>query len=106
MDANTKRAEEVARDFVNEVKKHISVNKAVLYGSYAKGNYDNGSDLDIAIFSENFNNKRFVDATAFLFAFARKYKEICIEPVGFSDMDLKNGSPFIKEIISSGKEIQ
>ena len=37
MDANFEKVEGIAKDFVNEVKKHISVNKAVIYGSYAKG---------------------------------------------------------------------
>jgi predicted nucleotidyltransferase len=105
VDANFEKVEGIAKDFVNEVKKHISVNKAVIYGSYAKGHYNSKSDLDIAIFSESFKNKRFVDVTAFLFSVARKYKEVCIEPVGFADTDLKSGNPFIKEIISSGIEI-
>lgn len=53
MDANFEKVEGIAKDFVNEVKKHISVNKAVIYGSYAKGHYNSKSDLDIAIFSES-----------------------------------------------------
>jgi predicted nucleotidyltransferase len=105
MDPNAKRAEEIAKDFVNDLKNHISINKAVLFGSYAKGTFSRDSDLDIAIFSEDFKNKRFVDVTAFLFTFARKYKEVCIEPVGFSDIDLVDDNPFIKEIINTGKEI-
>lgn len=106
MDAKVKRAEEVARDFIKDVEKKISVNKAVLYGSYAKGDCDDKSDLDIAVFSEDFNHLSFVDATSLLFTYARKYKEVCIEPVGFSDSDLYNDNPFVKEIIRSGKEIK
>jgi len=90
---------------VKEVKKHVRVNKAFLYGSYAKGTYDQGSDLDIAIFSESFKDKKFVEVTAFLFSLARRYKEICIEPVGFSDIDMISDNPFIKEIIDTGKDI-
>lgn len=106
MDDNAKRAEEIARNYVNEVKRHILVNKAVLYGSYARGTFDKESDLDIAIFSESFKNQKFVDIATFLFSLARKYKEICIEPVGFSNIDLIDDNPFIKEIINTGKEIQ
>ncbi|MDN5276656.1 MAG: uncharacterized protein PWR01_621 [Clostridiales bacterium] len=105
MDEGVKRAEAIARDYVNELKKHINVDKAVIYGSYAKGTYNRYSDLDIAIFSKNFNNKKSVDVTTFLLSFARKYKEICIEPVGFSDADLADDNPFIKEIINTGKDI-
>ncbi|NSW91701.1 MAG: nucleotidyltransferase domain-containing protein [Firmicutes bacterium] len=105
MDDILKKVEEIARDYVKEVKKHVRVNKAFLYGSYAKGTYDEGSDLDIAIFSESFKDKKFVEVTAFLFSLARRYKEICIEPVGFSDIDMISDNPFIKEIIDTGKDI-
>ena len=105
MDEITQKVEEIAREYVNEVKKHVSVNKAFLYGSYAKGTYNEGSDLDIAIFSEAFTNKKFVEVTAFLLSLARRYKQICIEPVGFSNLDIIDDNPFIKEIINTGKEI-
>lgn len=105
MDEITQKVEEIAREYVNEVKKHVSVNKAFLYGSYAKRTYNQGSDLDIAIFSEDFTNKKFVEVTAFLLSLARRYKQICIEPVGFSNLDIVDDNPFIKEIINTGKEI-
>ena len=105
MDDIIQKVEEIARDYVKEVKKHVNVNKAFLYGSYVKGTYDENSDLDIAIFSESFKDKKFVEVTAFLFSLARKYKEICIEPVGFSNVDIISNNPFIKEIINTGKEI-
>ena len=34
-------------------KNHSSIVKAVLYGSRAKGNYRNGSDIDITLIGEN-----------------------------------------------------
>ena len=61
--------------------------------------------MDVAIFSESFNNMRFVDATAFLFGIARKYKEICLEPVGFPISALHEGNPFVHEILETGREI-
>jgi predicted nucleotidyltransferase len=105
LDEITQKVEEIAREYVNDVKKHINVSKAFLYGSYAKETYNNGSDLDIAIFSEAFNDKKFVEVTMFLLSLARKYKQICIEPVGFSNLDIINENPFVKEIINTGKEI-
>ena len=105
MDEITQKIEKIAREYVDDVKKHIIVNKAFLYGSYARGTYNSGSDLDIAIFSETFTNKKFVDVTMFLLSLTRKYKQICIEPVGFSNLDLIDDNPFVKEIINTGKEI-
>lgn len=37
---------------INLLKKHEEVEKAVVFGSRAKGTYKNGSDLDIALFGK------------------------------------------------------
>ena len=40
-------------DKINSVfKKYPQVEKAVLYGSRAKGNYKNGSDIDLALYGK------------------------------------------------------
>ena len=36
-------------------KNHSSVVKAILYGSRAKGNYRNGSDIDLTLTGNNLN---------------------------------------------------
>jgi len=36
-------------------KKHTEVEKAILYGSRAKGNYRPGSDIDLTLFGEQLN---------------------------------------------------
>jgi len=36
--------------------RHPAVEKAVLYGSRAKGNYQNGSDIDLTLFGEGLND--------------------------------------------------
>jgi predicted nucleotidyltransferase len=105
MDAISEKVNGILEDYVRELQKHIHIDKAILYGSYAKGNYNEYSDVDIAIFSESFKDKRFVEITSFLFGLARKYKDICIEPVGFSVSDLQDNNPFVKEIINTGREI-
>ena len=79
--------------------------KPFLYGSYAKGNYSEYSDVDVAIFSEGFKDKNMIEINSFLFSIARKYKEVCIEPIGFQNSDLHTGNPFVKEIVNTGKEI-
>jgi predicted nucleotidyltransferase len=81
------------------------VERAILYGSYAKGNYNQYSDIDVAIFSEGFRGKSSIEINTFLFSLARKYKEVCIEPIGFFGSDLQEDNPFIKEIVATGKEI-
>ena len=96
----------IVNAYISDVSKKIKIDKVYLYGSYAKGNYNEYSDLDIAIFSDSFKGQSFVDAVAFLLLLARKYKDICIEPVAFTTSDLQDNNPFVKEICATGKEIK
>lgn len=41
-------------EYINALKKEIPVERAVLYGSYAKGNAKKDSDIDLAIISSTF----------------------------------------------------
>lgn len=105
MDANSQKVNDIIKNYLSDLQRHITVNKAILYGSYAKGNYNEYSDVDIAIFSNSFGNQNSIEINSFLFSLARKYKEVCIEPIGFNLSDLNEDNPFIKEIMNSGKEI-
>ena len=40
----------ITTDYINKLKQQIPVEKAILFGSYAKGTYTNESDVDIAGF--------------------------------------------------------
>jgi len=95
----------IIKEYISDVNKHVKIDRAFLFGSYAKGNYSHHSDLDIAIFSDSFKGQSFVDAVSFLFSLARKYKDVCIEPVAFTASEIREDNPFVKEIISTGKEI-
>ena len=44
----------IITDYINKLKQQIPVEKVVLFGSYAKGNYTKDSDIDLAIFSPFF----------------------------------------------------
>lgn len=92
-------------DYINDVQQHVSISKAVLFGSYAKGNHNKDSDVDLAIFSKNFRQMTSVEVNSFLFSLARKYKNVCIEPIGFDEEHLHMDNPFVKEILSTGKEL-
>jgi len=95
----------IVNNYISDVGKHIKIDKVYLYGSYAKGNNTEYSDLDIAIFSDEFKNQSFIDSATFLFSIARKYKEICIEPIAFTTSDLNDDNPFVNDILTTGKEI-
>ncbi|MBU4304328.1 MAG: nucleotidyltransferase domain-containing protein [Candidatus Omnitrophica bacterium] len=50
-----REAVELIRNFLKD--RHITVDKIIVFGSYAKGNYTKDSDLDIAIVSCDFDGK-------------------------------------------------
>lgn len=102
----SEKINQIIKDYLSDLEKHVKIDKAFLFGSYAKGDYNEHSDLDIAIFSDNFKGQSFVDAVSFLFSLARKYKDVCIEPVAFTALDLQEDNPFVKDIIITGKEIK
>jgi predicted nucleotidyltransferase len=45
--------DDVVKKIINVFSKYPQIEKAVLYGSRAKGNYKNGSDIDLTLFGEN-----------------------------------------------------
>jgi predicted nucleotidyltransferase len=88
------------------VKQVMPIDKAVLYGSYAKGNASEWSDVDICFFSKDFKGKRDVDIIIDLLGMARKYNpDICFEPNVFLTSDIENDNPFVKEVLRTGREI-
>jgi predicted nucleotidyltransferase len=61
------------------IKNIYSVKKIILYGSYAKGNINKYSDIDIGVIIENKGNLNRVDVTSNLFHYSRKI-DVNIEP--------------------------
>jgi len=54
-EATVKQAAELIKNILKD--RNITVDKIVVFGSYAKGNYTKDSDLDIAVISRDFNEK-------------------------------------------------
>ena len=77
-----------------------------LYGSYARGNPGEDSDVDVCFFSEAFAARRTLDVLTELFYLKIKYdKDVVIEPNAFPSSELFNDNPFVKEVLRTGKEI-
>lgn len=94
----------IVHAFVDKIRQQIPVKKAILFGSYAKGSSDPGSDVDLAIFSEYFEGKTRVEGITFLLINAMEYK-IDLEPVAFTDREYEEQLGIVAEIISTGIEI-
>jgi len=98
--------EDVVRQYVADVRQTMPIDKAVLFGSYAKGTATEHSDVDICFFSEDFKDKFSVDIVTDLMGIARKYYRFCcLEPRVFPTSEIERGNPFVKEVLSTGREI-
>ena len=97
---------DITKNYVNEVRYIYPVDKAILYGSYAKGTADkHHSDIDICFFLENYAGKERMDILMELLRIKRKFKDAYFEPTIFPTSELENDNPFVKEIIRTGIEI-
>jgi len=92
--------------YAAHVRSVMPVSKVYLFGSYAKGNATEHSDVDICFFLDSFGDKKRVDILKELLKLTAGYDEIGIEPVVLPASELSNGNPFAMEIINTGIEIK
>lgn len=87
-------------------EKGITIDKIVLYGSYAKGRQRRDSDIDVAVVSRDFGKDR-IEEGMFLFRIAGEI-DPRIEPVPISVKSYKNDTwvPLIYEIRTKGIELK
>jgi len=93
------------REFISELKREIPIQKAVLFGSYANGNYTKDSDVDLAIFSDYFEGIPRIDGIKFLLSHARKYSRMDFQPIPFTYRDYVERDGFAAEVLKEGVEI-
>ncbi len=72
--------------------------KAILFGSYAKGNPNNESDIDLAVWDCKFQGIRSIDMIPILPLF-RKFPQLEVHFFNPNDPD-----PFEEEIVNTGIE--
>ena len=104
MVTDIKEVNRIAHLFAEDVKQVMPFEKAVLFGSYAKGYALKSSDVDICFFME-YNGKQRVEIITELLRIGGKYPDVAFEPLVFESSELQNGNPFVREIISTGIEL-
>jgi uncharacterized protein len=85
-------------------KKNIGLNKAFLFGSYAKNNQHAESDIDIALILDHLDDANKFDLQVQLMILASQF-DTRIEPHPLSKQDFQSNNPFALEIKSTGIEI-
>ena len=95
----------IVEDYIAKLSEIITIDKVIIFGSYAKGNAHEYSDVDLAIFSDYFKNMSRVDGIYFLLLNAMDY-DIDFEPQPFTIEDYKQPIGIVQEIIDTGIEIR
>ena len=83
-------------------KDQLPISRAVLFGSYAKGNHHLWSDIDLCIVSPNFKDSW----SGLQYLWQKRRRGLAIEPVGYTPKDFREGSALISEIKKYGVEIK
>ncbi|MEN8264351.1 MAG: nucleotidyltransferase domain-containing protein [Nitrospirota bacterium] len=88
------------------IKEGITVDRVILYGSYAKGNERPDSDIDVAVVSRDFGKDR-TEEGMLLFRIAGEI-DASLEPVPISVKAYENDTwvPLIYEIRTKGIELK
>ena len=88
-------------NFLLELKENqFHIRKAVLFGSYANGNVNENSDIDLAIWADEFESK--IDNLEKIKTLISKYYPISVKLYSSNE----NDDPFIEIINKTGKVIE
>lgn len=101
MDKND--AVNIATRYANAVKNKYDILKIILFGSYARGNFNEDSDIDIAVVIKDYDN--LIDTQVDLMRIRRKI-DSRIEPHPFREKDFNLSNPLVNEIIKYGRNIE
>jgi len=96
------RVIETVKQYIMVIPKDFGVKKAYLFGSFAKGQEKEESDIDIALVLENMPD--FFYAQKQLMKLRRKI-DLRIEPHPIKEQDFNSLNPFAYEIEKTGIEI-
>lgn len=98
-----KDALDIAEKYADAVKLKYDFVKIILFGSYAKGNFNEDSDIDIAVILKDYNN--LLDIQLDLMRLRRKI-DSRIEPHPFRERDFDITNPIVYEIVKYGQELK
>lgn len=95
----------IIQQFIKLVSQNgINIEKAILFGSYAKGTATSWSDIDLALVSNDFAGSSFYDRKKLNPFLIKIDSRLELHP--FRSEDFNDENPLIKEIISQGIEIK
>ncbi len=93
----------IIQRFISLVSQEFPVRTLYLFGSYAKGNASDSSDIDIAIVSDKFEGRRFWDREKLGKYVIKSSFDLEVHP--FKTEDFTDDNPLVKEILETGQKI-
>src|SRR4030066_947378 len=94
----------LVKKYIQELQKNgITIQEAIIFGSYAKGIPKEESDLDVALVSPAFSGDRFEDRRKIVPL--RRKIDNRIEPIPFRPDDFSKGGNLVDEIKKTGRKI-
>lgn len=97
-----KRAIKLAKEYIEALRGEVEFSRVYLFGSFSKCDFNDESDVDIAIVMPDFEN--LLDMQLHLMRIRRNI-DSRIEPHPIRDNDFNEINPFAYEIIKSGIRI-
>lgn len=80
---------------------NIPLRQVILFGSYARNEQQEESDIDVALIADDFTGAAFIDVKPFARLLARR-PYFYIEPHTFAPEQFTDWNPFVKEIKQTG----
>jgi predicted nucleotidyltransferase len=93
----------IVKNYAGIVRNSFDYQKMILFGSYARGNACEDSDIDIAIVFSDYDNR--LDRQVELMKLTRQI-DTRIEPHPFRERDFDRSNPLVNEIVSHGMEVE
>lgn len=89
----------IAKKYAESIKEKIKPQKVILYGSFAKGNWHENSDIDVAVIVDSIDND-ILETKKMLFKLRRGIDDR-IEPILLED-NSSDKSGFLKDVLKYG----
>jgi predicted nucleotidyltransferase len=73
---STNKLDEIVEGFIRKLADEIPVKEVILFGSYARGNAKEHSDIDLAIISDWFRGRSYIENMQYLSRFAASHNSL------------------------------
>ncbi len=93
----------IAELYIDTISRKYSMLQSFLFGYFAKGDYNEDSDIDVAILINSVSD--IIDAQIDMMKLRRKV-DLRIEPHPFRIQDFNNENPVVNEILKYGIELK